>query len=209
MATRAPEVDLSGIRDPQRPVALVVGVVLIALGVAGVTGVLDMNVLTPGVVLGVFGVPLWLGLTAIVAGLLGIVLATFAGGATTFDKVAAGLVLPAALFLSITDWALAEAGLVGGGSMAGGVPVLVVAIVALLLAVVVAAVGTVLLLGHPLAIVFPLVALLAVFDWALGLTAVAPSRTVNLPTLALLVVLEVVVVAVAFEGGRRQTGRAL
>lgn len=208
MTTSASEVDLRGIRDPQKPVALGVGAVLVVVGVAGVTGLLDMDVLASGLVLGVFGVPLWFGITAMVAGLLGIALATYAGGATTFDKVAAGLVLPAVLFLAITDWALASAGLLTDGTLAGAL-YLVPAVVALLVAVVIAAVGTILLRGHSLALVFPVVALLAILDWALSLTAMTASETVNLPTLGLLVVLEIVVAALAFEGGKRQTGRSL
>ncbi len=208
MTTSASEVALRGIRDPQKPVALGVGAVLVVVGVAGVTGLLDMDVLASGLVLGVFGVPLWFGITAIVAGLLGIALATYAGGATTFDKVAAGLVLPAVLFLAITDWALASAGLLTDGTLAGAL-FLVPAVVALLLAVVIAAVGTILLRGHSLALVFPVVALLAILDWALSLTAMTASETVNLATLGLLVVLEIVVAALAFEGGKRQTGRSL
>jgi hypothetical protein len=208
MTTSASEVDLRGIRDPQKPVALGVGAVLVVVGVAGVTGLLDMDVLASGLVLGVFGVPLWFGITAMVAGLLGIALATYAGGATTFDKVAAGLVLPAVLFLAITDWALASTGLLTDGTLAGAL-YLVPAVVALLVAVVIAAVGTILLRGHSLALVFPVVALLAILDWALSLTAMTASETVNLPTLGLLVVLEIVVAALAFEGGKRQTGRSL
>lgn len=199
MALETPDVTLTGMRDPQRPVAVAVGVVLILVGVAGLTGILDMDVLGDGLVLGVFGVPLWLGVTAIVAGLLGIYLASFAGGATTFDKVAAGVVLPAVLLLSITDWALAT----------GGVPALAVGVVALLLAVVLAAVGTFLLRWTPLMVVLPVVAVLALADWALGLTAMTPAESVTLPTLGLLVVVELLVAVVAFEGGRRVTGRGI
>lgn len=199
MAIKTPDVDLSGIRDPQKPVAMAVGVVLVVVGLAGLTGVLDMDVLEPGLVLGVFGVPLWLGLTAVVAGLLGVYLGSFAGGATTFDKVAATHALPAAFLLAITDWALAV----------GAVPALVGGLVTLLLAVVIVVVGTVLLRWTPLMIVLPVVAVIALLDWGLGLTAMMPGEAVNLPTLGLLLVLEIVVAVIAFEGGRRQTGRQL
>lgn len=199
MALETPDVTLTGMRDPQRPVAVVLGVVLLVVGLAGLTGVLDMDVVGDGLVLGVFGVPLWLGLTAVVAGLLGMYLASFAGGATTFDKVAAGIVLPAVFLLSITDWALA----------AGGVVALAVGVVALLLGVVFAAVGTFLLRWTPLMVVLPVVAVLALLDWGLGLTAMMPGEAVNLPTLGLLLVLEIAVAVIAFEGGRRQTGRVL
>ena len=196
MAFKKSIVDLTGIRDPQRPVAVAVGVVLVLVGALGLSGIGDMDV---GLVLGVFGVPLWLGLTAVVAGLLGVFLATFDGGATTFDKVAAGLVLPAVFLLSITDWALAT----------GGIPALAVGVLALLLAVVIAAVGTFLLRWNVLMVVFPVVAALALLDWGLGLTAMMPGEAVNVPTLGLLLVVELLVAAIAFEGGRRLTGRGL
>lgn len=182
--------------DPQQPVALAVGIVLVIVGIAGLSGVLDFDLLGPGLVLGIFGVPFWLGVTAIVAGLLGVTLSFYPGGATTFDKIAAVLVLPAVFFLAVTDWALATGGLV-----------VVLGLIALLLAVVFAAIGTVLLLGHPLALVFPVVALLAIADWLLSVTAMVPAESANLPTLGLLVVLTVVVGALGFEGGKRLTGR--
>jgi hypothetical protein len=144
-------------------------------------------------------VPLWLGVTVIVAGLLGAVLAGYAGGATTFNKVAAGLVLPAVLFLAITDWALAV----------GGTLPLVVGVVTLLLAVALVAVGVVVFRGHPLALVLPVVAVLAIADWVFDLTALVAAEAVTLPTLGLLVVLAVVIGLVGFEGGQRVTGRPL
>jgi hypothetical protein len=201
MANPDLDVDLSGISDWQRPVALAVGLVLVLVGAVALTGVseqLGLDYLGDDLVLGVFGIPVWLGLTVVVAGLLGILFSRYAGGGTTFDKVAAGLVLPAVLFLAVTDWALAV----------GSLPVLALGVVTLLLAVVVAAVGTILLWGHPLALVFPVVALLAVVDWAVSLTAIAPvGAAVNLPTIGLLIALAVVLGAIAFEGGRRLTGR--
>lgn len=201
MSLRAPEVDLHGIKDPQKPITMVVGLVLVAVGVAAVTGVLDVAPAggDASLLLGYFGIPLWLGGTVVVAGLLGAVLASFAGGATTFNKVAAGLVLPAVLFLAITDWAIAT-----GGTLA-----LAVGAVTLLLAVVLVAVGLVVFWGHPLALVLPVVAVLAIADWVLGLTALLPTEPVTVPTLGLLVVLAAVIGLVGFEGGRRLTGRAL
>jgi hypothetical protein len=201
MATSVPEVDLRGIRDPQKPVTVVVGLVFVFLGVAALTGALNTAVVggDASLLLGYFGIPLWPGVTVIVAGLLGAVLASYAGGATTFNKVAAGLVLPAVLFLAITDWALAT----------GSPGPLVVGVVTLLLAVALVVVGLVLFWGHPLALVLPIVAVLAIADWALGLTALVPTAHVTLPTLGLLIVLAVVVGLVGFEGGRRMTGRAL
>lgn len=191
MATADVEVDLSGIHDRQRPLAVVFGAVLVALGVVALTGILAIE----GLLLGIFGVPFWLGVTAIVAGLLGIALSRYGGGATTFDKVAAGLVLPAVLFLAVVDWALAV----------GGLPALAVGLVALLLAVALVVVGLVLLYPHPLALVLPVVALLAIADWVFSLTAMVPAAAVNLPSIGLLVVLAVVVGLVGFEGGTRLT----
>lgn len=197
MASRTAGVDLGGIEDPQQPVAFVVGLLLILVGVAGLTGILDTDVgLGPGLVAGAFGIPFWFGVTAVVAGLLGILLSTHAGGGTTFDKVAAGLVLPAVLLLAVVDWGLAV-----------GEPLTyVLGMVALLVAVVLVVVGVILLYGHPLAWVLPIVAVLAVADWAVGLTALVPAtEPVNLPTIGLLIVLELLVGLVAFEGGRRTT----
>lgn len=196
MSTRTPEVDLSGIDDPQRPVAFVVGLVLIVVGVAGLTGVVDADYLAPGLVFGVFGVPLWLGVTAIVAGVLGVALSFYEGAGTTFNKLAGGLVLPPVLFLAVIDWLFA-----------GGITVtaIALALVPLLLAVVFVAVGTVLLWGHPLVVVLPVVAVLAIADWALGLTAMVPADPVTLPTVGLLAVLAVLVGLVGFEGGTRMT----
>jgi len=206
MAISSLEVDLTGIDDPQRPIAFVVGVLLVVVGLAGLTGSLDTGVvrqlldtelgLGSGLVLGYFGVPFWLGVTAVVAGLLGIALSSYGGAGTTFDKLAAGLVLPAVLLLAIVDLALA-----------GGDPVIVgLSVIALVVAVVLVAVGVLVLAPHPLSLVLPIVALLAVADWVLGLTALAPAgRHVTLPTIGLLLVLAVAVGLVAFEGGRRTT----
>lgn len=194
MATEFREVDLSGIRDRQRPVAFVAVLVLVTLGVAGLTGVLDAG--NPAVVVGVFGIPLWLGVTGVVAGLLGIALSFYAGGSTTFDKLAAGLVLPAVLLLAVVDWLVA-----GGLDPLSGI----VGLLALVLAVALVAVGTVLLYGNPLSVVLPVVAVLAIADWALGLTAMTPGDPVTPATLALLAVLAVALGLVGFEGGRRQT----
>lgn len=195
MATSVQDVDLSRIRDPQRPIAFVVGLVLIAVGIVGLTGIVDGDVLAPGLVLGAFGVPFWLGITAIVAGLLGVVLSSFAGAGTTFNKLAAGLVLPAVLLLAIVDWALAV----------GSLPTLGLGLVALLLALALVGVGVVLLYGHPLALVLPIVAVLAIVDWVFGVTAMIPADPVNLPTIGLLTGLAAVIGLIAFEGGSRMT----
>lgn len=195
MRTR-PEVDLSGIADPQRPVTVAVGVWLIVVGVAGLTGILDLNLgIGGGLVLGLFGVPLWLGVTAIVAGALGLWMARYAGASTTFDKLAAGLVLPIVGLLAIADWALAVGGLA-----------LVLAVVAFLLAGVGVAVGTLLLFKLPVSLVLPVVAVLTLADWLLGLTAMlGPTEPVNPATVVLLLVHVVLVGLIAFEGGSRVT----
>lgn len=197
MATNSLEVDLSGIDDPQRPVAFAVGAVLIVVGIAGLTGAIDVEMgLGSGLVVGLFGVPFWLGVTAIVAGLLGVVLSSYGGGGTTFNKLAAGLVLPIVILLSLVDLAL-----VGGELLIVGL-----SLVALAVAVVLVAIGTLLLYGHPLALVLPTVAVLAVADWVVGITAMTPAgESVNAPTVGLLIVLAVAVGLVAFEGGRRTT----
>lgn len=193
MANTSLEVDLSGIEDRQRPFALAFGVVLALLGAVSLSGLLSAD----GLLLGVFGIPVWLALVAIVAGGLGVAMSRYAGAGTTFNKVAAGLVLPAVLFLAVVDWSLA----------AGGVT-LVVGVGALLLAVAFAAIGTVLLWSHPLALVFPAVAVLAVAEWGLSLAGVGISAaSVTVWTLGLLALLAVVVGVVGFESGRRMTGR--
>lgn len=192
MATEVRTVDLSGIGDWQRPLAFAFGAVLVLLGLVGLSGLLDAD----GLLLGIFGIPTWLAVVAILAGLLGVMLSFYAGAGTTFNKVAAGLVLPAVLFLAVVDWALAV----------GGLPALALGLLSLLLAIVFAAVGAIVFSGHPLALVLPIAALLAIADWVFSLTAMAPAgAAVNLPTLGLLVALAVVVGLVGFEGGRRLT----
>lgn len=199
MATQALDVDIEGIKDPQQPIAFSVGLVLIVVGIAGLTGIIDADVgFGPGLVFGLFGVPFWLGVTALVAGVIGIVLSMYPGAGTTFNKVASGLVLPAVILLAISDWGLA----------AGNVLTFGVALVTLLLAVVLVVVGVVLLYKRPLALVLPVVAVLTIVDWVLGLSpsAIAPaSEAVTIPTIILLIVLALIIGFIAFEGGRRTT----
>lgn len=197
MATADQPTNLDGLDDPQRVAAFVVGLLLVVVGVAGLTGVVDADVgLGPGLVFGLFGVPLWLGVTAVVAGLLGILLSFYGGAGTTFNKVATGLVLPAVIALAVVDWGLAV----------GSILTMALGVLALLVAVALVVVGGILLFKRPLALVLPIVALLAIADWAVGLSTMAPaSEAVNLPTIGLLVALAVVVGVVAFEGGRRTT----
>lgn len=199
MARQAPRVDLSGMSDPQKPVAFGVGVLLIVVGVAGLTGIIDTDIgFGSGLVFGLFAVPFWLGVTAIVAGVLAIVpFSLYDGAGTTFNKVAAGLVLPAVILLAIADW----------GFIRVGHPLtFIVGLIALLLAVVFVVVGVALLFKRPLALVLPIVAVLTLADWTVGLTDLAPaSEPANLPTVALLIVLAAAVGVVGFEGGKRMT----
>lgn len=198
MAIRSrPEVDLSGLTDPQRSVTFLVGVWLVILGVAGLTGILDLDLgFGEGLILGLFGVPLWLAVTAIVAGLLALWMTGFAGASTTFNKLAAGLVLPIVGLLAVADWAIA----------AGGLALFLVAAVAFLLAGVGVVVGMVLLFKLPVSLVLPVVAVLTVADWALGLTGtLGTTEPVNPATVVLLVLHVVLVGVIAFEGGRRVT----
>lgn len=201
MAAKNREVDLSGIEDWQQPLAFGVGVLLIVVGMAGLTGIFDVTDLwsEAPLVFGVFGVPFWLGVTAVVAGLIGILLSLYKGAGTTFNKVAAGLVLPAVILLSITDWTIG----VGGAA-------LIVGLISLLLAVVAVFIGLVLLNKRPLALVLPIVAGLAIADWVLGLTAIASGTIgggarVTIPTIGLLVLLAISIGVAAFEGGSRMT----
>lgn len=197
MATSKVGVDLSGINDPQQPIAFGLGLLLIVVGTVGITGIIDVNVgFGDGLVFGLFGVPLWLAITALVAGVIGIVLSLYEGAGTTFNKVAAGLVLPPVLLLAITDW----------GFAVGNPLTMALGIVTLLLAVVFVVVGLVLLHKRPLSLVLPVVAVLTLADLGLGLTEMVPTtESINLFTLALLLVLEIAVGFVAYEGGRRVT----
>lgn len=202
MATKAREVDLSGIDDWQQPLAFGVGVLLLVVGFAGLTGIFDVTDLwsSEPLVFGVFGVPFWLSITAIVAGFIGILLSLYKGAGTTFNKVAAGLVLPAVILIAITDWTIG----VGGAA-------LIVGLVSLILAVVAAFIGVVLLNKRPLALLMPVVAGLAIADWVLGLTPIAQDAAflgaarVTIPTIGLLILLSISIGVAAFEGGSRMT----
>jgi len=198
MATQDREVDLSGIQDWQQPLAFGIGVLLLVVGLAGLTGIFDVTGLwnENSLVFGVFGVPFWLGVTAVVAGLIGVLLALYKGAGTTFNKVAAGLVLPPVIFLAITDWTIG----IGG-------PALILGLVTLLLAVVFVVIGGVLLYKRPLMLVLPVVAVLAIADWVLGLTALNPmgGARVTILTIGLLILLAIAIGVAAFEGGSRVT----
>lgn len=195
MEAEAKDVDLSGITDPQRPVAFTVGLILLIVGIVSLTGLVNGDVIAPGLVLGFFGVPFWLGVTAVVAGLIGILLSFFAGAGTTFNKVASGLVLPPVIFLAIADWAFGMGGVF-----------LVLTAVMVLLALVFVAIGHILLTGTWLMFLLPVVAVLTLADWVLGLTHLAPYGVrVNLFTIGLLILVMFVVGVIGYEGGRRMT----
>lgn len=206
MAAKVREVDLSGIQDWQQPLAFGIGVLLIVVGFAGITGIFDVHGLwnEDSLVFGVFGVPFWLSVTALVAGAIGILLALYKGAGTTFNKVASGLVLPAVILIAITDWT------VGVGGVA-----LILGLVTLLGAVVCAVIGIVLLYKRPLMFLMPVVAVLAILDWVFNLTARWPpwiadpannvGAHVTIPTILLLILLAIAIGVAAFEGGSRVT----
>lgn len=192
----APEVSLSAISDPQRPVAFAAGLWLIVVGVAGITGIIDTNIgYGPGLVFGVFAVPLWLDVTAIVAGILGIGLSMYEGAGTTFNKLAGALVVPIVILLTLADWAIAS-----GGAL------LIVAVVAFLLAGIGVVVGTILLFKRPVSIVLPVVAVLALADWTLGLSGMlSTTEPANLATVVFLIAHAILLTFIGFEGGSRLT----
>lgn len=198
MATAVPGPRFNRIQDPQRPVTFVLGGVLLAIGIAGLSGLLGIELAVVTVVAAVFGVPFWLGLTMIVAGLLGVILAMHGDSASTFNKVTAGLVFPATLLLAITDWAVGA-----GTAWAIGVGLL-----ALAAALLVIALGTILLWGHPLSLVFPLAAVLAVLDWTGSIAAAVPAASVTGPTIGLIVTLAIGVGLVGFADYRNGQTRS-
>lgn len=83
MATTTTAANLSKMRDPQRPLALLFGVVLLALGLVDLAGVL----VTDGLLLGLFEIGNVTNVVHILTGLLGIVLSMYAGAATLFNKL--------------------------------------------------------------------------------------------------------------------------
>lgn len=70
-------------RDPQRPLAFLFGVVLLSLGLVDVAGVL----VTDGLLLGLFEIGVGTNVVHVLTGLLGIVLSMYAGAATLFNKL--------------------------------------------------------------------------------------------------------------------------
>lgn len=87
------EADLTLLRDPQQVFALLFGAILVVVGVLGFVP----DVVTDGLLLGIFGVNALHNVVHILTGLLGLVLGYYAGGASLFNKV--GGVLYLVLFL--------------------------------------------------------------------------------------------------------------
>lgn len=94
--------------DPQKPLALLFGVVLVVLGVADFVGLL----VTDGRFLGVFSIGPVTNVVHVLTGLLGIVLSTYAGAATLFNKLGGLIYLVTFAFgvlgtvagIATTDW---------------------------------------------------------------------------------------------------------
>lgn len=93
MATATEEADLSRLKDPQKVFALLFGAILVAVGVVGFVP----QAVTDGKLFGIFGVNPLHNLVHVLTGLLGLVLGSYAGGASLFNKV--GSVLYLVLFL--------------------------------------------------------------------------------------------------------------
>lgn len=125
MSTATTPADLTKLRDPQRPLALLFGVVLVTLGVVDFLGVQ----VTDGLLLGVFAIGPVTNVVHVLTGLLGIVLSRYAGAATLFNKLGGLIYLLVFVFGAIGT--LAGIGATGWNTHA----------LHLLLAVVVGAVG--------------------------------------------------------------------
>lgn len=83
MSTTTTPVNLEKMRDPQRPLALLFGVVLLVLGIVDFAGVF----VTDGLLLGVFEIGVVTNVVHVLTGLLGIVLSRYPGAATLFNKL--------------------------------------------------------------------------------------------------------------------------
>lgn len=97
--------------DEQQGLAFLFGLVLFALGVVDLAGLL----VTDGLLLGVFEISIGFSVVHVLTGLLGIVLATFAGAGTLFNKLGSVIYLVAFLATvvailagsQLVNWALA------------------------------------------------------------------------------------------------------
>jgi hypothetical protein len=89
MATATSEADLSTLRDPQKVFALLFGVVLVVVGILGFVP----QVVSDGLLLGIFGINALHNVVHVLTGLLALVLGYYAGGASLFNKVGGVLYL--------------------------------------------------------------------------------------------------------------------
>lgn len=94
MAVETGRTDLARRRDPQRPLALLFGMVLVVLGVVDFVAVAE----TDGLLLGVFAIPLLVNLVHVLTGLLGLFLGQYEGAGTLFNKL--GVVIYLVVFLA-------------------------------------------------------------------------------------------------------------
>lgn len=83
MAIETRSTNLTGLRDPQRPLALLFGAVLVSLGVVDLVGVAG----TDGRLLGVFAIPPLVNVVHVLTGLLGLYLGRYEGAGTLFNKL--------------------------------------------------------------------------------------------------------------------------
>lgn len=83
MATQTESTNRTGLRDSQRPLALLFGVVLVVLGVADFVAIAE----TDGLLLGVFAISPVVNLVHVLTGLLGLFLGRYEGAGTLFNKL--------------------------------------------------------------------------------------------------------------------------
>lgn len=83
MASATAEVDLTRAKDPQKLFALLFGAVLVVVGVLGFVP----RLVTDGNLFGLFGINALHNVVHILTGLLGLVLGSYIGGASLFNKV--------------------------------------------------------------------------------------------------------------------------
>lgn len=104
MATETASANLTRIRDPQKPLALLFGGVLVLLGIVDFVGVAG----TDGLLFGVFAISPLVNLVHVLTGLLGLFLGRYEGAGTLFNKL--GGVIYLIVFLAGVVVALAGVG---------------------------------------------------------------------------------------------------